>query len=179
MPPSRRSGIATQHYFLREFYHFCFGEYSVGNLLFLIALEDYKKNPTLEKMDYLYQEFVRRNSNQEPNIPNPVVVEIESRIKYVGGQVELHNEHCSGKKNTVSFRPPYDLFESAVSHVMMNLSDTWSRFQFTSCFAKKGLTWWLWKYSGVEYHKELPKLREIIRTMLSLGFDLPATIKSI
>ncbi len=111
--------------FFQQFYLFCVKEYSTENIECWADVDAYKGSPNMPRAKRIYNQFfASEKSANGVNIPNKARVEITEALNDA-------KTDGIGDRATAS-----TLFDNVMKDVMMNLTDSYSRFKFTPEYAQ-------------------------------------------
>ena len=170
--------LPSGHHYFEKFYLYCLKEFSIGNPLFIIAINDFKKNPTKEKRDFISDRLVDSNSPYQVNLENKVrkaalesvklerltEIRLGNRSNAVFGGVTVPLQRARPMRTTYKLPQVPTTSDSSkiFAGVMLNIADTYIRFDSIKWTELANLS------AG-----DFTDHRELMTEMKIAGFTLP------
>lgn len=159
-----------------------------GPLLFILGARAYQASPSMDKMSFLYTSFVcddggrgLSGNEQMVNLPRPVANEVKNSVEQFMRErgTRQRNKTLVDHVNSLSKAPPANLFANAQRSAEYTVTGSVA-IHFRHQFIRRSvLGWQASKIPPRYYSGNLRQVREMIRAMHRLGFNLPTALLSV
>lgn len=168
---------------LKELLYFAICNADPDPLLFLLGEIDYARAPTMDKMNYLFTNFVRQDQStpMQLNINTSTALAVENGIKqFMKDRADRSGKgkDMLGHLESMKAPPPSNLFTQVKSHVAYTIQDNYVTRYKSSYVHKTRLGLQASRLPQSAYAAGITRAREAIQDMRVLGFTLPGAILS-